>query len=407
MIIKFAAFLFLNFANILLNSQVLNEKDNSEYVNVLKTGGSSPIDFLNQKAALYDLIIFDDALHLANEPFDFYRKIEGDSLFNSKVKYLFIEVFSINSQPYVDKYLNNPVKDSSILFKVFQDDFTGYGLRYKTYFDLFSTVWDVNKKFANAEDKIKIICVDMPINWCSINSKQDYELFQSTLDARDYFMYKKILGELSGFKKGKKGIFLTNTRHAYKNIRNSEGELYWNCGTFFTQMNPGKTYSIRLHNVTLAFISKTKTSERSSIEGLKEFDYKWIRMENGLWDNAFKEYGNKPVAFSITDNVFGSTKYVGNHMLNVLSGQMMQDAYDAVIFLAPLENLHFTAMVDWIYTPDFKKELERRIIAVNDGNIEAILKDSDSGNLDEHINKYMKFKEQQKNYFVEPANDGD
>ena len=83
-------------------------------------------------------------------------------------------------------------------------------------------------------------------------------------------------------------------------------------------------------------------------------------MENGLWDSAFDTFGNAPIAFDLKDTPFGRAKYIGNHMLNVASDQTMYDAYDALIFLAPVEKLHQTAMVDFIYTDEYKFELERR-----------------------------------------------
>lgn len=403
-IMKAIYFLLISFicSNISLNSQETNEKVINEYVNVLKTQGSEPVTFVNNKLDQYDLLIFDDALHLALEPFKFYEELIKNTVFNSRVKYIFIEVFSIYSQPLIDKYLASPVKDSSILFNVFQDDFAGNGLRYKTYFDLFSTVWEMNKGFTD-KDKIKIISVDMPIIWSSINSSKDYELFQKTLDVRDYFMYKQILNSMNGFNSGYKGIFLTNTRHAYRNIRNSKGELYWNCNTFFNQMNPGKTFSIRFHNVTLAFTPKeVSSSDHKTIEGLQEYDYHWVRMEGGIWDKAFKENGNIHVAIPLDDNLFGGAKYIGNHMMDVLGEETMYDAYDALIFLAPLENLNFTAMVDWIYTEDFKKEVARRITAINDGDINDVLKNSGASDLKEYIESIAKYVPEQKNYFVKP-----
>lgn len=58
---------------------------------------------------------------------------------------------------------------------------------------------------------------------------------------------------------------------------------------------------------------------------------------------------------------FGEAPYVGNHMLDVAPGQTMADAYDAIIFLAPLEELHQTAFLGSIYTPEFRLELARRL----------------------------------------------
>jgi hypothetical protein len=66
----------------------------------------------------------------------------------------------------------------------------------------------------------------------------------------------------------------------------------------------------------------------------------------------------------------------------------MADAYDAVIFLAPLEALHQTALTRDIYTPAFRVELARRLRLLYDkddlaGKVEA----SGSRDLAEFIEK--------------------
>ena len=199
------------------------------------------MNFVNNLLDYVDLLVFDDALHLAKEPFDFYQKLIRNDQFKRKVKYIFIEVFSITSQPHIDKYFNSLIKDNTILLPVLQNDYSGYGWRYKTYLDLLGTIWDVNSQLSESE-KIQVICVDQPIYWNGIQTRKDYDLFQQSLVGRDYFMYKIISQTLDNFKSDRKGVFLTNTRHAYKGIKKTNGEFYWNTGTFLHQWHPKKSY---------------------------------------------------------------------------------------------------------------------------------------------------------------------
>lgn len=389
--------IFLVIASI--NTLAQEKKTNSDYFEVLQKQGREPVKFVNSLLSDYDLLIFDDALHLAKEPFDFYQTLIKNNEFRSKARYVFLEVFSITSQPFIDKYLNNTEKDSTILLPVFQNDFSGYGWRYKTYFDLLGTIWDVNTKLSDSE-KIKVVCVDQPVYWEAIKTREDYNLFQQSLVARDYFMYQIINQTLHDFKGGEKGIFLTNTRHAYKGIKASDNTYYWNTGTFLHQWHPGKTYSIRFHNVNLSFVSMNDSVSNVSTEGMDRYTYKWIRMDNGLWDKAFKENGNQPVAIPLENNVFGKTTYVGNHMLDAAGNQTMYDAYDGLIFLAPLEKLHFTARVGFIYTDSFIQELKRRILLLQGDNLSDFLKENDAESLDDFINEFMKYQEETKNSLV-------
>lgn len=376
----------------------------SGYGKVLNEIGREPVDFVVNTLQEYDLVVFDDALHLAKEPFDFYRKLVRNPLFNGTVKYIFIEVFSIASQPYVDDYLNNPVKDSTLLLPVFQNDYSGYGWRYKTYLDVLDTVREVNAGLSESK-KIRVICVDQPIYWDAVQTREDYAIFQRSLAARDYFMYKIISQTLDGFKSGDKGIFLTNTRHAYKHIRNSNNELYWNTGTFLNQWHPGKSYAIRLHNVNLSIQSKLDSLVQGSTEGLDKYTYSWIKMENGQWDRAFEENGNVPVAFSLKGNIFGKSEYVGNHMADAAAGQTMYDAYDGLIFLAPLEELHFSAKLDFIYTDAFKQELKRRIRLLQGDRLPDFLKENGVDALDDFIGQLATFQKSVKNTLVPTPKD--
>ncbi len=375
-------------------------KSTSDYLDVISKTGQNPVKFVNHLLNDFDLLTFDDALHLAKEPFDFYQKLIMNNQFQKKVKYIFIEVFSITSQPFVDEYFNSKIKDSTILLPVFQNDFSGYGWRYQTYIDLLDTIWEVNALLSES-DKIQVICVDQPIYWDAIQTRKDYDLFQQSLVGRDYFMYKIISQTLKSFKSGLKGVFFTNTRHAYKGIKKSDGEFYWNTGTFLSQWHPGKTYSIRLHNVTLSIQSISDSiSNSSSTEGLDKVDYSWIRMDNGLWDQAFKENGNIPIAISLKNNAFGKCSYVGNHMLDVADNQSMYDAYDGLIFLAPLEQLHFSAKFDFIYTDSFVKELKRRILLLQGNQLSDFLIKNEADSLDDFVKELIKFQEPKKNTLI-------
>ena len=303
--------------------------------------------------------------------------------------YIFIEVFSIGIQSNIDAFFKSKTKDINLLSKVFQNDFTGYGWKYKTYVDLLTTIWDYN--INHSDDKqIKVVAVDQPVFWDGIRTRKDYDVFLESHVARDYFLYLNILKGMKNFNEEKKGIFLSNTRHVYKKIRDKNGSLYWNCGTFFYNWHPDKTYSVRIHNVALSIEERRDNINTRSSQGLENFKYVWTKMEGGVWDEAFKLNNNNPIAFSLKDNVFGNSKYVGNHMLNVDSTQTIYDAYDAVIFLAPLDELHFTAKTNFFYTDEFRNELKRRIKVLHGDNLQSYLSRYNKTSIDDLLEDLVK-----------------
>ncbi len=331
------------------------------YLNALKEQGREPIGFTLNKLDTFDLVIFDDALHNAAEPFDFYQELISRSEFVEKAGYIFVEIFSTDHQRYIDAYLNTAPEDTMLLLPVFQNDYSGTGWNARTYLDLLRTVYRVNRSLPETQ-RLKVIAVSNPFYWEAIKTPQDLEIARRSLTGRDYFMYLMILRQLNNFEDARKGIFLTNTRHAYKGIRNRAGRFYWNTGTFFHQWHPGKTCSIRMHNLSLYITAEVPDDSitHKTTAGMERMRYSWVRVDSGNWDRAFRAYGNKPVAVPLAGTPFGQAPYIGNHMLDAAAGQTMFDAYDAVIFLAPIEELHQTATFDFIYTAAFRSELERR-----------------------------------------------
>ena len=373
----------------------------NSYFSDIKRVGEEPIEFINKALDTQDLIVFDDALHSAYEPFVFYNQLINSKSLARKINYIFLEVISTTAQPLIDSFLNSKTADSNILTKAFQDDYTGMGWTYRTYLDLFNTVWVHNQQLPDSL-KIKIIGVNPPIYWEAIHTWKDYTIFQSSLKSRDYFMYLEILENMKAFKKNRKGLFFCNTRHAYKNIKNSKGELYWNTTTFFNQLNPGKVFSIRIHNVTLSLeeTKKIPATKRKSTDGLNETVYKWIKMDSGRWDDAFALNSNKQIALPFKNTSFGRTPYVGNHMLDVAKGTTMADAYDALIFLAPLTDLHFSAQFNYIYNQQFKPELERRLRLLKGDEYDNYLKENNASDFEEFYKKHFDYTPISKNSFV-------
>jgi hypothetical protein len=345
------------------------------YLSVLREHGQEPIRFVLDKLGTHDLIVFDDAMHDALEPWEFYQQLVRDKAFLQRAPVVFLEAIPINKQRHLDAYLNAASDDPQLLYPAFQDDWNGRGWSLQTYFDLLRTVRTVNQTLSS-KSKLRVLGVGSPTYWSEIQTRQDLIQFYKSGAAFDHHMYAIILNELAQFKAHQKGIFLTNTRHAYKGIRRKDGQFFWNAATFFHQWHPGKAYSIRVHNITIVPVKGGATSSPK--------DFKYVRVAHGLWDSAFRAAGDTPVAFPLQGNVFGQEPYIGNDQFDTAPNQKMQDAFDAVIFLAPIEKLRGAADAKQIYTPAFLCELKRRFgLMYTEEQLEEVFKRTKTKNLDE------------------------
>lgn len=351
----------------------------------LRSAGKDPVPFVVEQLAGHRLVVFDDGLHSLVEPFRFYEQLVRDPGFRARARYLFLEVVPLNQQAHLEAYLADPAGDVSLLLPAFQNDLGGEGWSYASYFDLLKTVHDVDQSLPDSQ-RIKVVAVGSPTYWSEIRSARDVEVFRAGLTASDYTMYAMIHDLLA--ENGGAGILLTNTRHAYKGIRHRDGSLYWNTMTYFDQRDPGWAVSIRFHAPQL-FIDRRAVAPQGaqSTQGLEQIAYHWGRIDGGAWDRAFRAFGARPVAIPLRATAFGTAPYVGNAMLDAAVGQTMADAYDAVIFLGPLEQLHKAAETDLIYTPQFKAELERRLpLLYAPADLAAMLREGNARDLHTFVN---------------------
>jgi len=336
------------------------EKGVAPLVTALEHEGRPPLDFVLDRLAEVDLVLFDDALHSAVEPFEFYSELVRAPGFRRLAPTVFLEVVGIDQQPALDDFLASEDGDPARLLPAFRNDVSGTGgIGYRTYLDLLETIRSTNHA-SPPDERVRVVAVSNPCYWPAIRSARDVEIFRRSLAGRDYDMYRWILEELDGFRSGRKGVFLTNTRHAYTGVRRAEGGFFWNTGTFFRQWHPGRSVSIRIHGPCLRIQRLAPEGSPATAQGLERFEYRWARVDGGRWDRAFAARGDRPVAIDLAGTPFGRAPYLGNHGLGCAPDSTMADAYDAVLFLAPLERQRQAAAMPGLYGDDFRPELERR-----------------------------------------------
>ena len=219
--------------------------------------GRDPVEFVIAALDERDLIVFDEGLHNAVEPWEFYARLVADARFSDRAQFVFLEVVPFNQQKHIDAYLAASKNDPLLLWPAFQNALAT-GWNYQIYYDFLSAVWTANRSLP-AEKRIKVIGVSPPTYWSEITSSEDYARYRRDgFAGYDHDMYARIVMHLADFDGSAKGIFLTNTRHAYTGLKKSDGGYFWNATTYFTQWRPGRAYSIRFN---APFLEVKKTGE--------------------------------------------------------------------------------------------------------------------------------------------------
>ncbi len=354
---------FIVLASILAAAPALGAPDPARVAALaaeLKEEGRDPVGFVIAALEDRDLIVFDEGLHSAVEPWEFYARLVSDPRFSSRARFVFLEAVPFNQQKHIDAYLAAPANDQSLLWPAFQNALAT-GWNYQIYYDFLSAVRTANRALP-AEKRIRVIGVSPPSYWSEITSPEDYVRYRRDGYAGfDHDMYARALMHLGGFDGSAKGIFLTNTRHAYTGLKNAEDGYFWNAATYFSQWHPGRAYSIRF-NAPFLEVKKAGEEKGPTVGSMAAgVVYGWTRADGGAWDAAFAANGGGEVAVAFEKTSFGAAPYVGNTMLSAAPGQTMADVNDAVIHLKPLESWRQTATNGAMYTPAFREELKRRL----------------------------------------------
>lgn len=333
----------------------------------LKAKGQDPVAFVVDALQRAEVVIFDEGLHSAKEPWDFFNRLVADKRFSARARNVFLEVLPYNVQRHLDTYLASPTLKPALLYPALQDSLDT-GWPFQTYADFMSAVWTANQSLPK-DQRIRVIGVGPPVHWPSIDSPEEFARYRRDgFAGYDHDMYARIKMHLKEFDGSERGVFLTNTRHAYNGIKKADGSFFWNAGTYFRQWHPGHSISLRI-NAPFLEVKAAGTEKGPTLGSMATGTvYGWTRADSGAWDAAFAANGDAAVAIAFDGSSFGQATYVGNHMLTAAPGQTMSDAYDGVIHLKRLEGWHKSGLNGDFYTPAFKRELARRLPIIYPGD---------------------------------------
>lgn len=82
------------------------------------------------------------------------------------------------------------------------------------------------------------------------------------------------------------------------------------------------------------------------------------RLAQGLFETAFARFGNRPVAFDLTQGPFGQQRLTA--FPDQPTPGRFRDGYHACLYLGPLEDEVFSPLIPGFFTDDFVQELDRR-----------------------------------------------
>ncbi len=313
------------------------------FVDFLKTHGKDPKAFVMNALATHKIVIMGE-IHHRPRYWAFNASLVTDPDFAKRVGVIYMGLPS-NDQNLVDQFLAADSCDTKLIIEMLRDNLW-MGWPDQPMLDFFVKVWIVNQDLP-ANERLRIILVDMQRPWKDIKERKDWRKYNVN---RDRFMAQNILKDLREHPQEKRNtLFIVGVAHTMLNFRThmyplpaKDGAPMESAGWHLRkELGPENIFAIMQHQAV----------------GTNWGDVKG-RVCMGLFDSAFAELGNKPMAFPLDVGPFGKEPFDALADRPVMS--TYRDGYSAYLYLGPLETEMFSPLIPGFYTDEFVKELERR-----------------------------------------------
>jgi hypothetical protein len=243
-----------------------------------------------------------------------------------------------NDQALVDEFLQAPKYDPQPVIEMLRDNLW-MGWPDQLILDFFQTVWEVNQSLSK-EQRLRIVLVDMERPYKKIHVRQDWQKYYVD---RNQFMAANIVRNLKDHARDNRhALFIVGWMHATGNLTEAGGDTIQSAAWHLRQ-TLGETH------VFAVFPHCPVMANMGGVNG---------RLASGLFDSAFAALTNRPMAFPLARGPFGELPFDAS--LDYVTTNSYRAAFDAYLYLGPLENEIFSPLIPGFYTDAFVQELDRR-----------------------------------------------
>ncbi|MHC4476827.1 MAG: hypothetical protein ACYTEL_14365 [Planctomycetota bacterium] len=307
------------------------------FVDFLKMNAQDPKQFVMRALAKHKVVIMGE-IHHRPRYWAFNSSLVADPDFAERIGVIYLEL-PANDQDLVDKFLADSDCNTLPVIRMLRDNLW-MGWPDQPMLDFFIKVWMVNQGLPPGQ-RIRIVLVDMQRPWSQIQQRNDWAKYERV--NRDRQMADNILADLRQHAQDKRNaFFIVGGGHAMLNFKYFEGSPVTSAGWYLrNELGPDKVYAILQHRCVM--------TNWGRVDG---------RLCMGLFESAFAEIGDKPMAFTLDNGPFGAQSFDASGDLPVNS--TYRDGYNAYLYLGPLETEIFSPLIAGFYSDEFVKELDRR-----------------------------------------------
>jgi len=325
--------------------------DTLAFVNYAKKNGQDPKAFLLDKLANHQLVIYGE-LHKRKASWDLLQSVLNDPLFAKNTGTVFLEMSS-NEQDKLNLFFAGKTLDKELLLDIFRGVQTE-GWDDRGMYEFAIGLWNLNQKLT-LNQKIKVILADIARPYSTLRTTEEFNNHFNNGKDRNEKMADMVEAGLKSRSDNRGALFIVGAAHAFKARVAIGGNSSAPVGAI-PKISAGAQLKERLSdsNVYITFTHSARINNVGSVSGLTR---------KGIFDYAFAQTGNKPMAFNLKDSPFGKERFDSFLELDFVEGiGSYENNFDGYIFLMPLRDEGARYLLPELMTADFLKELKRRAV---------------------------------------------
>lgn len=316
--------------------------DTISFVTYLKEHGCDPKNFILDALANHRLVAYGE-IHHRKVSWDLIRSVIASPEFSRSAGTVFLELSS-HSQSDLDSYLDSDTKQPQLILKVLGESYLT-GWNDKGMYEFLLDLWDINKSLPT-EKRIKVIAPEIPRPFnLPTGTREEYLSYVTDVASkRDAYMADAIELYLDSAADKRSSLFIVGAAHAYKSAHEERRRGKTVVRRLWERLPEGDVFSIIQHGPIV--------SNNGGMYGM---------VRGGMFDYAFAENGNLPVALSLKNSPFGKEPYEAS-IDRCYSMEMgtYGECYDGYIFFQPIDDEPSTYHLEELYGDGFIDEIKRR-----------------------------------------------
>jgi hypothetical protein len=319
----------------------LNQSHYAEYVDWLGKWGRPPVHYIVEKCKEHQLVIIGEQ-HNILEYCNLFRQALPEVYHHSGVRVVALEVCNIEDNEKINLLIEGQRYDEQLAYDIARSH--NWGLwGYKEYWDIFRTVWELNRSLPPEAEHLKIVGID---------KRTDYQLDQlwragrlsdpalikkaenqPDIYKRDEWMRDAIAGQI--LDKSLKGIVLVGFHHSFTHyaqpVVNEENKLareWERMAHLLHQKYQDKIFQIGLHgpHPSPAMITDSYKGNGPVMTELLE--------------NIFATAGNEPMGFDVVGSPFAGIRDDESYYFHWQPKRTFSELCRGYIFIKPMADLH-------------------------------------------------------------------